>query len=262
MRLKLTFLTAAAAILAVAGTAYGAVTVAMYAFATADDVNAFQKVSSGGSCSKKLKNQAMNIGLGKSTNSCAFRTSVVADSSDTNPDQQLVATVCLGACAATGTTKKGSGTNTTTTTPKTTRSATSAALSPKLQKQAYMGVGVRESSTAGYELRVLPGAHKWQFFRDPKGPPPPAMTGSGSGSFIKAGSKPNVITLRAFDHGTTTTELAAIINGQTVVSSNDTGTDQPDGRQTVVTTGVKGTGSGEGVVGVFDNVTVQVPNPF
>jgi hypothetical protein len=257
MRLKLTILSVTVALLAFAATALGAVTVALYAFTTADDVNAFQKVT-GNSCTKKLKNQTMSLGVGKGTNSCGFRTSVLADSSDTLPDQQLVATVCLSACAAAGSTKKGTGTNTTT----TNRSAQSAALSPNLQKQAYMGVAVRQSDTAGYELRVLPGAHKWQFFRDPKGPAPATLDGSGSGSFIKGGSKPNVISVRAFDHGTTTSELAATINGQTVVSKNDTFADQPDGRRTVVTVGTKGTGAGTGIVGVFDNVTVQVPNPF
>jgi hypothetical protein len=257
MRLKITILSVIAALLAFAAPALGAVTVALYAFATADDVNAFQKVT-GNDCSKKLKNQAMSLGVGKGTNSCGFRTSVLADSSDTLPDQQLVATVCLGACAAAGT-KKGSGTNTTTT---TNRSAQSAAVSPRLQKQAYMGVAVRQSDTAGYELRVLPGAHKWQFFRDPKGTAPAALDGSGSGGFIKAGSKPNVISIRAFDHGTTTSEIAATINGQTVVSKNDTAADQPDGRRTVVTVGTKASGAGTGIVGVFDNVTVQVPNPF
>jgi hypothetical protein len=38
--------------------------------------------------------------------------------------------------------------------------------------------------------------------------------------------------------------------------------DQPDGRRSAVTAGVKGTGAGTGIVGVFDDVTVQVPNPF
>jgi hypothetical protein len=30
----------------------------------------------------------------------------------------------------------------------------------------------------------------------------------------------------------------------------------------VVTSGVKGAGSGAGIMGIFDDVTVQVPNPF
>src|SRR5712691_11296738 len=105
MRLKLTIISACAATLLAASTAYGAVTVALYSFATADDVNAFQKVT-GNACTKKLKNQAMYLGIGRGTNSCGFRTSVLADSSDTLPDQQLIATVCLSACASTST-KKG-----------------------------------------------------------------------------------------------------------------------------------------------------------
>jgi hypothetical protein len=47
-----------------------------------------------------------------------------------------------------------------------------------------------------------------------------------------------------------------------VVTATDSGADQPDGRQTVVTSGAKGSGSGAGIAGIFDNVTVQVPNPF
>jgi hypothetical protein len=258
MRLKLTIISACAATLIAASTAYGAVTVALYAFSTQDDVNAFQKVT-GSSCTKKWKNNMqMSITVGRGTNSCGFRTSVLADSSDTLPDQALVATVCLSPCASG--TKKGTGTNTTTTTTK--RSAKSAALSPKLTKLAYMGVSVRQSDTAGYELRVLPGSHKWQFLRDPKGPAPAALDGSGSAGFIKAGTKPNVISLRAFNHGTTTTELSGTINGQSVVAKNDTAADQPDGGRTVVTTGAKGTAAGTGIIGIFDDVTVQVPNPF
>jgi hypothetical protein len=47
-----------------------------------------------------------------------------------------------------------------------------------------------------------------------------------------------------------------------VVAATDSGADQPDGRQTVVTSGAKGSGSGAGLMGIFDDVTVQVPNPF
>jgi hypothetical protein len=56
--------------------------------------------------------------------------------------------------------------------------------------------------------------------------------------------------------------VVASVNGRNVVSSTDSGTDQPNGRQTTVNVGVKGSGAGTGVLGVFDNVTVQVPNPF
>ncbi len=86
-------------------------------------------------------------------------------------------------------------------------------------------------------------------------PPAPA-------TFIKVGSKPNVVAIRAFSFGGTTTSVIGSVNGHGVVSTVDSGSDQPDGRQTVVTSGVKGKGAGVGVVGFFDNVTVQVPNPF
>lgn len=71
-----------------------------------------------------------------------------------------------------------------------------------------------------------------------------------------------MIALRAFSRGGTTTSVIATVNGRGVVSATDSGADQPDGRQTVLTAGAKGSGSGAGIGGVFDNVTVQVPNPF
>ena len=70
-----------------------------------------------------------------------------------------------------------------------------------------------------------------------------------------------MITLRAFSFGGTSTSVIGSVNGNNVVSLTDSSADQPDGRQTVLVSGVKG-GSGTGVMGVFDNVTVQVPNPF
>jgi CubicO group peptidase (beta-lactamase class C family) len=123
-------------------------------------------------------------------------------------------------------------------------------------------VGVRRSDTAGYVLRVLPSKHKWQYFRDPKGAAGSKLEASGSGKFVKLGSKPNMLAIRAFSRGGTTTSVIASVNGHGVVNATDSGADQPDGRQTVVTSGAKGSGSGAGITGVFDNVTVQVPNPF
>ena len=73
--------------------------------------------------------------------------------------------------------------------------------------------------------------------------------------------KPNVITLRAFSFGGTSTSVIGSVNGNNVVSLTDSSADQPDGRQTVLVSGVEG-GSGTRVMGVFDNVTVQVPTPF
>jgi hypothetical protein len=109
---------------------------------------------------------------------------------------------------------------------------------------------------------VLPFARKWQVLRDPKGTAPAALMAAGRGKFVKAGLKPNSIAIRAFDFGTANTSLLASVNGTNVVSTSDSGTTQPDGRRTAVYAGVKGAGSGEGVIGVFDNVTVQVPSPF
>jgi hypothetical protein len=233
MRTKLTALLVTAAALAAGAAAQAApIPVATYTFQSQDDVNAFQKVT-GTSCKRKwVGNQALGIGVGNDTSSCAYRSSVVADSSDQFADQGMVATVTVGGGTA------------------------------KLQKKSFAGVGVRRSDSAGYVLRVLPNAHKWQYFRDPKGAAEPKLVSSGKGKFVKIGSKPNMISIRAFSNGTTTTSVIGSVNGRGVVAATDSATDQPDGRQTVVTSGAKGSGAGTGITGVFDNVLVQVPNPF
>ena len=90
----------------------------------------------------------------------------------------------------------------------------------------------------------------------------PSSRRQAAASFIKLGSKPNTIAIRAFSRGGTSTSVIASVNGRGVVSATDSASDQPDGRQTVVTAGAKGSGAGTGITGVFDNVIVQVPNPF
>jgi hypothetical protein len=234
MRTKLTTLILACAVLAGAAAAAQAapIPVAVYTFQSRDDVTAFHRVA-GSRCKRKWAgNQALGITVGTSTTSCTFRTSVVADSSDQHADQQMMASATVG-----GGTKKQ-------------------------QKKSFVGVGVRQSDNAGYVIRVLPNAHKWQYFRDPKGAAGPKLEAGGKGKFVKIGRKPNTLSIRAFSYGGTTTSVIATVNGRGVVSTTDSGADQPDGGRTVVTTGVKGSGSGTGVLGVFDNVTVLVPNPF
>jgi hypothetical protein len=231
-RTKITALLVTCAALAVGAAAHAApIPVAVYQFQSQDDVSAFQKVF-GDKCKRKWAgNQAMSIAV-REGNSCVYRSSVVADSSDQYADQGMLATTTVA-----GGTKK-------------------------IAAKSFVGVGVRRSDTASYVLRILPSKHKWQYFRDPKGAAGPKLEAGGSGKFVKLGSKPNVIALRAFSRGGTTTSVIATVNGRGVVSSTDSGADQPDGRQTVVTSGAKGSGSGAGITGVFDNVTVQVPNPF
>jgi hypothetical protein len=234
MRTKLTALFVTTAVVAAGAVAAHAapIPVATYTFQSQDDVNAFQKVG-GASCKRKWAgNQALGVGVGNNTSSCTFRSSVVGDSSAQYSDQGMNGTVSVGG-----------GT-------------------PKLQKKSFVGVGVRYSSSASYVLRVLPNAHKWQYLRDPKGAGGPKLEASGAGKFIKVGSKPNLISLRAFSYGGNSTSVVGVVNGHGVVSTTDAAADQPDGRQTVVSSGVKGSGAGTGVTGIFDNVSVLVPNPF
>lgn len=234
MRPKLTALIALGALIGTAAVAHGGpVTVAIYTFQSGGDVQAFQKVA-GAKCKRKWRDQqAMSLIVGRGTNSCAFRTSVVGDSSDPSPDQGMAATVSLGRKAP-----------------------------PKLRKRGYAGVAVRSSETAGYELRVLPFARKWQLLRDPKGAQGPTVFAARKGKVVRPRAKANAIELRAFDHGGPNVALFAIVNGKTVAALTDMGADKPDGRRTVAITGVKGTGAGTGVAGIFDNVAVKVPNPF
>jgi hypothetical protein len=233
MKTKLTALLVTGAALTAGAVAQAApIPVATYTFQSQDDVNAFQKVG-GASCKRKWAgNKALGVGVGNNTSACTFRSSVVADSSDQYADLAMNGTVTVGGGSA------------------------------KQQSKAFVGVAVRYSSSAGYTLRILPNAHKWQYLRDPKGADGPKLAASGSGKFIKVGSKPNVISIRAFSYGGTSTSVAGAVNGHSVVSTTDSGADQPDGRQSVVSAGVKGSGSGTGVLGVFDDVSVLVPNPF
>ncbi len=232
MRTKLTALLVTVVAFAAGAVAHAApIPVASYTFQGQDDVNAFQNVGTTGCKRSWVKAQALGLAVGKTGSTCTYRSSVVGDSSSSYSDQGMVATATVG----------GGGS--------------------KAQLKSLVGVGVRYSSSASYVLRVLPNKHKWQYFRDPKGAAPAKLEASGSGKFIKIASKPNVVALRAFSFGGSSTSVIGSVNGHTVVSLTDSSADQPDGRQTVLVSGVKG-GSGTGVMGVFDNVTVQVPNPF
>ncbi len=236
MRTKLTALIAACgATAALAAAAFGApIPVALYAFATQGDVDAFSK-GLGAKCVKKWsQNKQMGITVGPGTNTCQFRSSVVGDSTDPGSDTEVTATAVLGA-----------------NTPRT------------LQKKGFVGIGTRVSESAGWELRVRPVAKSWQLFRDAKGVGTgPELYRSGKGKFIRGIGKQNVILLRTFDFGGNNTQILVGVNGKTVVTASDATATQPDGRRSVVTTGAKGTGPASGVTGIFDNVAIKVPNPF
>src|SRR3954453_23228141 len=98
MRNKLTALLVTAAVVAAGAVAAQAapIPVATYTFQSQDDVNAFQKVG-GATCKRKWAgNQALGIGVGANTNSCTYRSSVVADSSDAYADLGMTAGATVG----------------------------------------------------------------------------------------------------------------------------------------------------------------------
>lgn len=242
-------LVAACALAAVAAAA--PIPVAFYTFETQADADAFSK-GFGAKCKKKLvpgaKTEApaegkkkppgttgqMGLTVGTGTNHCSFRSSVVGDSADVAPDTEVLGTGTVG------------------------RNTPEA-----LQGKAFVGIGVRNSEEAGWELRVLPGAQKWQLLRDPAGTSAGAtIARAGKGKFVRAIGKPNALVLRAFDFGSTDTQLIASVNGKSVVTLTDSADDQPDGRRNIVVAGVKGTAAGTGVVGLFDDVAIRVPNPY
>ncbi len=220
--------------IAIAAAAHaGAITVTLYHFTSQGDVQSFYKVE-GAKCSKKWRKQkTLGIIVGKGTNACGFRSSVVADSTDPGPDQEMAASANLAAS-----------------TP------------AKLSRRIYTGIAVRQSDNAGYVLRVYPVARRWQVFRDAKGSSGQTLLGSGSAKFIRPVGKRNNLLLRAFDYGSDSVTLLAEVNGKKVLSQKDSSPDKPDGRRNVVILGARGKTRARGAVASFDDVANRVPNPF
>ena len=235
MRTKLTIaLSLAAFALAAVAAQAGPVTIALYRFQSQGDVFSFYKVEGAKCKAKWRKKKTLGIVVGKKTNACAYRSSVVADVQDPGPDQEMAASVNL----AVGT-------------PATIR------------KKIYMGLAVRESNTTAYELRVFPAARKWQLIRDGRGSSGTTVLGAGKGKFIRQGvGVRNQLLLRAFDYGTSSVTLLAIINRKRVITMKDTGAGAPNGRRTTLKLGARGKSLANRAVASFDNVAIRVPDPF
>lgn len=237
MRKKLTATLCAVAILATAGTALAVVTypVAIFNFTNPNDLNSFQKVGGGGKCVKKLRPQvALGINVGDASPVCAFRTSVIADSQDTSPSQQISSTVSWE--------------------KKTPRN---------MQRKLFLSVLTRASSSGHYELRIVPVKQRWALIRDPDGPAPATTLASGTLKKIKPGAtKPNSLLLQTFAGSGTSVSLFAQINGVTIINSVDTGPTPPAGRFNEIAVGSKTGAAAMGMLGSFDDVTVSVPSPF
>ena len=217
MRTKLTALLVAGAALVAGAVAQAApIPVASYQFQSQDDVTAFQKVG-GTACTRKwVGNQALGIGVGRNTDSCTYRSSVVGDSSA-------------------GVLRSGDGGD-----------HHRWRRDEKLQKKSFVGVGVRWSSSAGYILRILPNAHKWQYFRDPKGAAGPKLgsrreaASSSRWEAAQHGRDSGLLVRRRVDQR----DRFGQRHGRGL--GHGLGGDQPDGRQTVVTAGARDREPGPG----------------
>lgn len=226
------------AVIAVLGTASAAsaalVTIAIFPFNDATELASFTKVD-GTACAKKLRaKKALGINLGEGATRCVFRTSVVADSSDSSPSQDLQA------------------------------SAGYEAKTPKnLRAKLYVSVLVRASATSGYELRVSPAKQRWMVIRDPEGPAPAATLQAGVLKAIKPGpAKLAKLRLRATATGDSVA-LIASINGATVYSGTESiAAGAPAGKFMEIGIGNKTGAAGTGMLGTFDDITVRIPGPF
>lgn len=261
-RTKLTAALCALAVLSTAGLASASIPVAVFPFTNQSDLSSIIKVV-GGKCTPNVTGGYMVVKVQDASPECAFRTSVVADSSDTAPTQDIQASAGY--------------------TPKTLTTA---------RAKLYVSVLARLSATGRYELRVVPAKQRWSLIRDPDGVPPPVVLKTGVGKFIKPGAagvaapkptKPTTPTKSASAAATATPKatkspaanilrlrvsgsaeqaiIVATINGTAVFSGPDPNASAPVGRFNGIAVGNKTGKAATGMIGAFDNVTIRVPNP-
>jgi hypothetical protein len=234
MKAKLTLALCAVAVLGgtVAAARAAEVPVAIYTIADPGDAAKFFKVK-GTKCSRKAVGGAMNIKLGTGTAECAYRSSVIADSTDNSPNIDISANATYSAK-----------------TPST------------LKNKLFVGVLTRASANEHYELRVIPAKQRWIVLRDPAGAGAEAVLKSGPAKFIKVNpAKPNALRLRTFVTAGGISVIAQV-NGQTVYSAVDGASQPPAGRYNELAVGSKTGAAASGMVGVFDDVAIRVPSPF
>lgn len=235
MRRKLTTLICAAGLLGGAAAAEAAlIPIAIFPFNSPSEMDSFSPVEEGACAKKYRKSKAMGINLGKGATVCEFRTSVVADSSDSNPTQDLQATVTYE--------------------PKTP---------VNLRGKLFLSLSVRSGSNSGYEFRLIPAKQRWVLLRDPEGPAPEETLKAGTAKFIRPKpGKRNVLRLRATGTGPDVVLLASI-NGKNVFgTSESTSAGAPAGRFMEIGVGNKTGAVGTGMLGTFDDVTIRIPSPF
>ena len=229
MKRKLTAAICSVAVLG-AGAAYAAeVPVAIYPFTSPGDAALFIKVK-GGKCSRKPVAGLLSIKLGSDSSECAYRSSVIADSSDTSPSFDLSANASYSAK-----------------TPST------------LKNKLYTALLTRASVNEHYELRVVPAKQRWIMLRDPAGSGAEAVLKSGAAKFIKLNpAKPNALRLRTFAIAGGISVIAQI-NGKTVYSAVDSSPQPPAGKFNEIAVGSKSGATGSGMIGLFDDVSIRIP---
>jgi hypothetical protein len=236
MRKRLLTTLTAFALLAGAGTAFGAglIPVAIYNFDNPSDITSFQRLTGGSKCVTKLRPQAaLGINVGDTSPACVYRSSVIADSDDTSPSFAI---------QAVGSVEKKT--------------------SKKLQRKVYLSLQTRLSATGRYELRIVPAKQKWSVLRDPEGPVGARVLASGTSKQIRPKpGKPTPMFLQTLAAGAGV-GIVAQINGRNVFVAQDDEANPPRGRYNGLATGSKTGASALGMLGTFDNITVSIPRNF
>ena len=123
----------------------------------------------------------------------------------------------------------------------------------RVRDRVYLGVGVRSSKNAGYELWVFPTARKFKLAREAGGKVD--FLANGKSKAIKGRGKSNNLGLKAVG-----SKIIAKANGKKVAKVVDRNSQQVDGTKLEVLLGYKKKSS-KAVAMTLDDLQLQVPNP-
>jgi hypothetical protein len=223
MRLRIT---AAAALLALsaAGIALAEVTVYENTFSNRASVRDLHKVAGGKACKRgwARKDDELSIEIKKGAPTCEFSTPVRGDGR--GPDHHLEV-----------------------------RATVSKELPKSLRDQVFVAISVRNSGSAGYELRVFPGTGTWEVRRAPQAEGFPLR---GSDDAIAGLGKANRLSLQAFGES-----ITAAVNGKRVVDGMpDPSAADVEGRRTTISFGSERDAK-ERIGARFDELRIRLPTP-